>query len=186
MKTTTNITPFMHTMTTSLSTTETQLFEYNSRLSTIDTCLCNMFTVSSTPNPSFLHTISLANEIPTREEVVITSREIHMPPSSSRWTATTTTSTSQLAFTSPPEKARKLKKDKWSNQQKPIWPWLYGCVLHTSRKSVKHGRKKKNWTKHESTLWNVSWNLTLDDFSMQKQAKWKQGPLCTFIPIQWQ
>jgi len=121
MKTATDITPFMHTMTNSLSTIEKQLLEYNNRLSTIETCPYNMFTVSSTPDPSSspLHNVSLAHEIPSLEEVVITPNEINTPPSSSR-----RTSISPLVFNLPPEKARKVKKMEANDRNQ----YVRGCM----------------------------------------------------------
>ena len=126
MKTATDITPFMHTMTNSLSTIENQLLEYNNRLSTIETCLYNMLTVSSTPDPSSspLHNVSLAHEIPSLEEVVITPNEINTTPSSSRRTSTTTTSISPLVFNLPPEKARKVKKMEANDRNQ----YVRGCM----------------------------------------------------------
>ena len=139
-------------MTNSLSTIEKQLLEYNNRLSTIETCPYNMFTVSSTPDPSAspLHNVSLAHEIPSLEEVVITPNEINTPPSSSRRTSTTTTSISPLVFNLPPEKARKVKKWKQTTETNmSVAAWM--CSSHlkkwpsqtwTGKEKRKIGRSK--------------------------------------------
>ena len=79
----------MNTITISLSSIENQLCQFNSRLSLIEECLCNMFDVAST---SRLHSVHhplpfLLNNFPhtlPTGEVLITPDKIQMPPSSRR------------------------------------------------------------------------------------------------------
>ena len=122
-----DIANFMNTITISLSSIENQLLEYNSRLNSIETSLCNVYDVAALPpvtqNPSTLDTspifpINCEVELPTRGNVSLHTEddfnpqnEIHTPPNYRRTTFSgSTTSISPLVFRLPSETTRSLKK----------------------------------------------------------------------------
>ena len=114
----------MNTITISLSSIENQLLEYNSRLNSIETSLCNMYDVAAlspvTRNPSALDKSPIFPicELPTRANVSLPTEddfnprnEIQTPPNSRRTsTSASTTSISPLVFRLPYETNRNLKK----------------------------------------------------------------------------
>ena len=134
----------MNAITTSLSNIEDKLYEYNGRLSSMEMCLCNMFTVASTSDPSFspvataysteLHTP--ANRSFSTEEVVITLNEVLQTPLSRRTTPTVaTTSISPLLFNLKEERTSKMRK---LHAGKDRYQYVSGCVdvVFTEEKMV--------------------------------------------------
>ena len=117
----------MNTITILLSSIENQLLEYNSRLNSIETSLCNVYDVAALPpvtqNPSTLDTspffpINCEVQLPTRANVSLPTEddfnprnEIHTPPNYRRTTSSgSTTSISPLVCRLPSETTRSLKK----------------------------------------------------------------------------
>ena len=63
-------------MSSSLTGIENQLYEHNSRLSTIETCLCNMFNSVSTPDSSFNESSTVfPTEPPTHANISLLAEE---------------------------------------------------------------------------------------------------------------
>lgn len=64
------------TISSSLTGIENQLYEQNSRLSTIETCLCNMFNSVSTPDSSFNESSTVfPTEPPTHANISLLAEE---------------------------------------------------------------------------------------------------------------
>lgn len=135
-------------MNSSLTGIENQLYEHNSRLSTIETCLCNMFNSVSTPDSSFNESSTVfPTEPPTHANISLLAEEDASFP-------TVTHNKHHLSTRNNPPppplwclvcgKRKPEKFKKRSKGQRSVCPWKYGCLVYTRRNgSVKFGWEKK-------------------------------------------
>lgn len=121
----------MNAITTSLANREDKLYEYNGRLSLIETCLCNMFTVVSTSdNSSSPVANAFPTELPTPADrsfptEVFTPNEVHTPLSRRTAPTVATTSISPLLINLPKERATKVRK---LDAGKDRYQYVRGCM----------------------------------------------------------
>lgn len=167
----------MKTITISLSSIENQLYEYNSRLSLIEGCLCNMFDVASTPSSSFSTSPTvLANEqfstqtdtsLPTGDVLIIPD-EIQTPPSKQ---TPATTSISPLVLHLPQETSKKVKKIKAKTRGQYVRGCMDALFTPSEMATSNLGGKRKKEKLDEARVHLVKRKLkllTLLDFSLCK------------------